>query len=149
MTDNNERPLLSIAALAENVLEEKDGVLSMIRLVDRYEITVQDPEAPEKMPAIPLSLAGLIAFKGPAVKGTYKLKVHLYGSQGQRIEGVEPTFELSFGGERNITNAIMRFNIGFQNEGRYWFHVLLNDELVTRMPLDIIYKRAVATEQSG
>ena len=43
-------PYLITAAFCEQVIEDKSGVLSLIRIVDRMYITAQGPNAPDEMP---------------------------------------------------------------------------------------------------
>ena len=43
-------PSLRIAALCERVLEEKDGSLSLIRLIDRLVITAEGTDVPTELP---------------------------------------------------------------------------------------------------
>ena len=61
-------PYLTIAVLCEKVLEEKDGVPSLIRIVERFNITGQ---APSMQPTVisPMLVIGLKAgiFRGQAV----------------------------------------------------------------------------------
>ena len=46
-----------------------------------------------------------------------------------------------FEGEDRGTNLILTLNIVVDQEGVYWFDVLLEDELLTRIPLRILYQR--------
>ena len=53
-------PYLAAAVLCEKVLQEKDGVLSAIRLVDRFIITASGTQPPgRKQPRLLILLYGL------------------------------------------------------------------------------------------
>ena len=49
-----------------------------------------------------------------------------------------------FEGEDRGTNVIYAATLNVEQEGLYWFDVLLDDELLTRMPLRILYQRQTA-----
>jgi hypothetical protein len=49
-------PHVGIAVLCEKVLQEGDGVLSLIRVVDRIIHSAVGPEAPDEMPPVPIGL---------------------------------------------------------------------------------------------
>ena len=42
MAQNKERPNVFVTAICENVLEEKDGVLSAIRFIDRVRTKIRN-----------------------------------------------------------------------------------------------------------
>ncbi|MGH9740926.1 MAG: hypothetical protein ACRD51_01105, partial [Candidatus Acidiferrum sp.] len=44
-------PYLQMACFCEKVLNEKDGVLSIIRVIDRLTVNASGPDSPEQMPA--------------------------------------------------------------------------------------------------
>ena len=44
----NGRTLLVLATFCEKVLQEKDGVLSIIRMIDRIVVTVSGPQFPNR-----------------------------------------------------------------------------------------------------
>jgi hypothetical protein len=46
-----------------------------------------------------------------------------------------------FEGEDRGVNLILNLNIVVDQEGVYWFNVLLEDQFVTRIPLRIFYQR--------
>lgn len=146
MIQNNEKPYLAVAAICERVLTEKDGVLSAIRFVDRLEVSADAKEAPEKMPTVPISLTALISFKSGLARGKRTLRVPVNTPKGDQIPSPQ-TFTLLFTDETPGTNVLICFVFGAEVEGWYWFDVVLDDEIVTRMPLQVIYKRGPAANQ--
>jgi hypothetical protein len=132
-------PYLAAAVLCEKVLEDKDGVLSAIRMVDRFVITAQGVGAPQNMPPVPVNLSALIVFKSGDAKGSYSVKIRPVAPSGR----FAPEISLPIFLEGDERGANLLVNLGFQavEEGLYWFDILLNEELVTRMPLRLLYQR--------
>lgn len=46
-------PYVQVAAFCEKVLVEQDGVVTLVRLIDRLTHQAVGPGAPEKMPTLP------------------------------------------------------------------------------------------------
>lgn len=131
-------PYMTMAVLCEKVLEEKDGVRSLIRMVDRV-IVSPGPGAPEKMPPIPIQILSMIAFKSGDRRESYTLKLTVQTPSGN--EDQLATFPLLFEGEDR--GVALQVHLAFQamEQGLYWFGVYLEEQLFTRIPLRIIYQR--------
>jgi hypothetical protein len=56
-------PYLQTAVLCEKVLQEQDGVLSLVRIVDRIISTALGPDPPEDMPPVAVNLTAVIVLK--------------------------------------------------------------------------------------
>lgn len=134
-----EGPYLVTAVLCEKVLEEKDGVISAIRIVDRIVHSAVGPEAPEEMPPIPVNLIGLITFKSGAARGRHTVRLRPQAPAGLNLPDI--ALPVHFEGEDRGANLVVQLGLQAAQEGLYWFDVLLDDELVTRMPLRIMYQR--------
>jgi len=143
MSTDNKGPFLQAALLCERALREKDNVLSIIRIVDRWHVRTP-PRAPEDtLPAFAFPVTGVIAFKSGNFKGKKTLVLMMNAPDGTSSElgGVPVLFE---GDERGV-NVIMNLNIQAQIEGLYWIDVLLDDDLQTRIPFRVIYEYIVAS----
>ena len=134
-------PFLAMAVLCERVLEEKDGVLSLIRIVDRL-VHAAGPEGPEEMPAILAKLVMVLGFKSGAVHGKRTVTVRLVDPANE-VKG-EWTFPVLFEGEDKGANLIINMSLKLEKEGLHWFDVLLEKKLVTRVPLRVVYMRVVS-----
>jgi len=134
-------PYLQTACLCERVLEEKDGVLSAIRIVDRIGIQAQfAPGQPAPaMPAIPVSLWVLISFKAGRARGSYSVRIEPRTPAGLKMPGPTVPVLLEGDDDRGV-NLKLNLNFVAQEQGTYWFDVLFEDQLVTRMPLRVIYQ---------
>ena len=134
-------PYLQMAVLCEKVLQEADGVTSIIRIVDRITLSAKDKTAPADMPAVPINLKAIIGFKSGMARGPYTVKVKPVSPSGVASSTIESPLLL----EGEDRGAAMVLDLAFQakEEGIYWFEVYLLDVLITRMPLRVVYQRLV------
>lgn len=133
-------PHLQMALFCERVLEEKDGVLSIIRVIDRVIQTAAGPAAPPAMPSFPYDLTMAVSLKSGQAKGSYEIRITQEAPSGLRQQLGNPIRFLLEGEERGH-NLIVRATINFESEGLYWFDVHLDAELLTRVPLRVLYVR--------
>ena len=142
MPDDSEYggPWLQTAVFCERILEEKDGVVSLMRIVDRLVVTASGPDAPERMPpGGAFQVRGLLSFKAGFARGSFEVKLSVITPSNRKLEDV--TLSMFLEGEDRGVN--LPFNMNLQNveEGLYWFDVRVGERLVTRMPLRIVYQR--------
>lgn len=90
-------PYLAIAVLCEKVLQDKDGVASLIRIVDRVTVTAAGTEAPEEMPVVGLSYVMALAFKAGIARGKYLVTLRGESPSGEALP--ETTTPVLFEGE--------------------------------------------------
>jgi len=142
-------PFLQTAVFCERVLDEKDGVISAIRIIDRLTFTASGEKAPEKMPQVNLSVTLLVRFKSGDASGQYELKVKPISPSGKEL----PTFTMPFmlGGGELSANMILGYAASFEEPGLYWFEIMLGDTLYTKVSLNVIYERKpeVSTSSSA
>ena len=135
-------PFLAAAVFCERVMEEKDNVVSLIRVVDilkvqkSAELTTILNEKQMGMIASPIM--AVLAFKSGDAKGEYDLKVIPVSPSGKRLKAM--TAKVTFlGGEFGVNvRAVVPAPI--LEEGLYWYEVRLNGKLFTRMPLRIVHE---------
>ena len=138
-TTNSTGPYLNAALLCEKVLQEKDEVISAIRLVDRITLTAHASSSPETLPPLPVSLYALISFKSGNAKGRHTLKWVAETPSGIRLP--EQLLSVHFDGDDRGVNLVLNINMIVNQEGVYWFDIILEDQLITRIPLRILYQR--------
>lgn len=131
-------PYLAMAVLCEKVLTEQDGVLSVIRIVDRLTISAAGPEPPDEMPATQLNLVALVAFRSGSARGRYKVKLRPEDPSGIQLPVLE--MPIHFEGEERGANIVVGFNFVAEHEGLYWIDVLFQEDVVTRIPLRVMYQ---------
>jgi len=128
-------PYISAALLAETIIEDKSGSITVVRIADRVEYQVQGLPAGYK-PVI--NIKGLLSLKSGPAKGEFKLRISIVRPNGEQQGNalVLPDFVLR-GGDHG-QNFILNFGIGVQEEGLHWFDVYLDEVLLTRIPLMIV-----------
>jgi len=138
-------PYLNAALLCEKVLEEQDGVRSLIRVVDRVTNAAAGQDPPSEMPSFTISLMCVIFMKAGEARGRYAIKLRPEDPSGHKVGDAEVPVQFEPPGNRGITLQ-MPLNIQIDLEGVYWFDVLFVDqragteELLTRLPLQILYQ---------
>ena len=139
MSTTSDGPYLLAALICEKVLQEKDEAVSIIRIVDRITLTVPASISPETLPPVPLNLSVFMSFKSGNAKGRRTVKWRTETPSGIKLP--EQIFPALFEGEDRGVNLILALNLIVDQEGVYWFDVLLEDELLTRIPLRVLYQR--------
>lgn len=136
------RPYLIAALLCDRVLQEENGTVSIIRLADRlgYQ-TMGLPEGTKPG----MQLQGLVAVKSGPVTGNHVIKVFIENPNGKRQEIL--AYPVTFMGKDHGQNIIMNLAFGIEVDGLYWFDVVLDDEVLTRIPLTIVQEPAGPKEK--
>src|SRR5260370_5270472 len=132
-------PYLVAALLCEKVLQEKDGIVSIIRMVDRITLTASASISPEALPPLTLNLTLFLAFKSGSARGSNTIKLRIESPSGIKLP--EQLLPIFFEGEDRGANLILALNMVVDQERVYWFDILLEEELFTRVPLRVIYQR--------
>jgi len=127
-------PYLVSAVFCDKVLLEQDGVPSAIRIVDR--IFVQKLSKEGVVPGGLYALTLLLMFKSGGYKGAAKIQIILRPPSGAGRPIIEQ--EIVIPEQVNAgANIVATVPLAPNEEGVYWFDVLLNGELVTRTPLEV------------
>jgi len=130
-------PYVQFATICDRVLREADGVLSIIRAVDRVIITA-DPEAPSELPEGRLTLTLVVSLKSDDARGRHPVTIQVHEPSG--IAEEPKALEALFEGEERGVNLLVDFDL-VAKEGLYWFDIGIHDRLLTRVPLRVIYQR--------
>jgi len=132
-------PYLNAALICEKVLQEKDETVSIVRIVDRVTVTAAASSSPENIPPTTLNLNAFLAFRSGHARGRHTIKWIIEEPSGIRTP--EQLLPALFEGEDRGVNFILNLNIVVNQEGVYWFDIFLEDQLLTRIPLRILYQR--------
>lgn len=135
-------PYLTIAAICERVLRETDGVNSLIRIFDRWNVQAQFA----RMPPTPIQLTFAVSLKAGGYKGNVQVEIRPVSPSGKPLE----TFKLPAGvfngtPEDEGGNYILNLLFTAEEEGTYWFEVLFNGNALTKVPLTVTYSTAGAS----
>ena len=133
-------PYLKAALFCSDAIEGKDGVLSLIRIIDRMTVAAAGPQPPQEMPTVSRVLKLVLMFISGRTKGTQNVEIKSEGPDGKTevVWGGTVFFE----GEDRGANLIIDMNIDFQREGLYWFDIYFEGTRITRVPFRVIYQRA-------
>ncbi|HWS83304.1 MAG TPA: hypothetical protein VN207_03505 [Ktedonobacteraceae bacterium] len=139
MAIENTGPYLAAALICEKVLQEKDGTISIIRMIDRVTLTAPAALSSETLPPVSLNLNAFIAFKAGSAKGRNTVKWRVETPSGVVLP--EQLLPVLFEGEDRGINLTLALNLLVDQEGLYWFDLFLEGQLLTRIPLRIFYQR--------
>lgn len=131
-------PFLSAALICEKVLEEKDGVKSAVRIIDRVTRTVVGPSPPEEMEPFDYKATLLIRLKSGWARGSYSVRLNLVKPSGESPMRTQHTVYFEGEEDRGI-DIVGKMAIRFDQTGIYWFKIYLGDTLLTQIPLRVIY----------
>lgn len=137
-------PFLVLAVFCEQVIEDKSGVLSLIRVVDRMNISTSGPTAPEQMPPAILNWTLVLSFKSGQARGSMPIKIEPELPSGIRLDPI--TLSAHFEGGSRGTNIISKLNMKLEMPGIYWFRIYVDDAFVTQTPVEVIYSRIVTPQ---
>lgn len=132
---------MTLATFCERVLEEKDGVLTLVRVIDQFAITAHGPEVPDELPSGGiLELTLVVSLKSGSARGRHELAIRAEQPSGQHLG--EQKFDLHFNGDDHGVNAVLPIAVP-AIEGVYWFDILINGKRISRVPFRFLYSRAV------
>lgn len=141
MPNVTEGPFVQVACFCENVIEDKTGSISIIRIIDTLTHSQAGPTPPPDLPEFTHQFKLVLMFKSGAAKGRFDLRVVPELPNGSTENAVVVT--AYFDGEERGQNIIADMVFKFTLEGLYWFDVFLGDVKLTSMPLRIKYNRVI------
>jgi len=129
-------PYIAAALFCEKALREPDGVLSLIRVVDRW--TVAGSSDP--MPLSVIQATMVILVKSGMFRGSSAIHVAPVSPTGKHLPAVE--FPVLFEGDdyRGV-GVVAPLAFPAQEPGTYWFEISVAGQLLTRIPLQVVYHR--------
>ena len=134
-------PYIQAACFCEMVLEDKEGVLSFIRLIDTVTHAQIGASPPQDMPPVPYEIKLVLMLKSGTAIGRYNLRVVPELPDGSTKDPVVLTVHLE--GEERGQNLIIRLGLTLEMEVLYWFKVYFEDQKLTQIPLRVKYNRVV------
>ena len=134
-------PYLKAALFCESVIEGKDGVLSLIRVIDRLTVTAAGPTALPDMPATEHTLKLVLMLISGRAQGSAEVAVSVE-PPGAPEESLWRT-DVFLQGEDQGANLIAHVPITLKSQGLYWFRIRLDGEHLTSLPFRVIYRRVV------
>lgn len=140
----NTGPFIKVACFCDSVIEGKDGVLSLIRIVDVINHQAQGPDVSDEMPPVAYKLKLVIMIAAGMARGRHNLRIEPENPIGLRDS--DKAFLISVHLEEGRTmNFVGDFGFTFDNEGVYQFHISLDDIHLTTVPLTVRYHRIITS----
>jgi hypothetical protein len=138
-------PYLQAALFCDRVLEERDGALSAIRIIDRQMTQAIGADVPTDMPPVLLQSTLLVMLKSGDARGRFTVRVRPEAPSGLQMPHMDIPVSFEGDGDRGV-NLVVPLQLQLVEEGLYWFDVFLVDErgdsqtLLTRAPLRTLYQ---------
>lgn len=133
-------PFLQVAAFCERALTEKDGTISLIRVVDRLTFQVQSSAQVPDVTAFNINITAVISLKSGEARGTHELSIEAEAPSGLHI-GQPVRLPIFLEGADRGATLILPVAMEARGEGLYWFSVRFDNILLTRMPLRVLVLR--------
>jgi hypothetical protein len=131
---------LTVAAFFETVIRDEAGVLTLVRMVDKYSVP-SFPDSPERPTPVALVDTQLVV----GFRGTGTLENALLSIQPKKPSGASlPRQDIPVFIEEGNSGFNVNINIklGAEEEGFYWFDILLNNRFITRTPLQVVLEQS-------
>lgn len=128
-------PWVTVAAVCENLLQEKDNVFAVVRVVDRFNI-----HTPSEIPpgaAGKLAMNAMVAVKaGDAPAGHHVIRIVINYPNGTTKPLPDFPCELNGDPAHGYTLGIS-LDLEVKEFGLHWFDVLWDEQVLTRIPFTI------------
>ncbi|MCL4541597.1 MAG: hypothetical protein M1396_04580 [Chloroflexi bacterium] len=132
-------PYVSVATLCEKILNERDGITSVVRICHRLNIPVQPTATPGQVVAPPIDLSLFLDLQAGSARGRTPIIIQEILPSGLR--GQENRIDVLFEAEDRGANIVIpHFVILRPMEGLYWFEVRTDIRLLTRVPLRVVFQ---------
>lgn len=143
-----DKPLLRAALLAEKIIEDKAGNLSVITLLDNILMVPLPGRAPapmpNQMPPARIQLMLLLSFKAGPVRGAHTFGVSFVSPSGKTLIE-ESDIPAVFEAEDSGVNIVFNVTLVSDEVGLYWLEARWDGEPdpLARMPLRVAYQPQV------
>ena len=136
-------PQVAVAAFCERVLQEIDGTLSAIRIIDRVTADLSSVSATQ-IPGAQITILIALKYAGGDRKGSVQVVAN--APSGRRLAGDKVPIE--FRGDQTGANVVINTMLALSESGLHWFDVQFEGDTLTRMPLDVILLRRPSQDES-
>ena len=128
------KPLVAVACLCEKILQEKDNVLSAIRMIDTVFVEQVPQNLPEGMKA-GFQMSALISLKSGAVTGEQQIAITLRTPSGEKRSVGE--WDVVFNGGEHGVNFTVSLLMSGSEFGLFWLDVIWRNEVLTSVPIKV------------
>jgi len=133
-------PYVAVATLCERALQEADGTLSLIRIIDSVTIQAVGNEAPDTLPpGAQVSCTLVVSLRAGEARGSQPVSILIEKPDGRRDSG--PQLSVPFvTGPSAGANLIFPIQMAVDTAGLYWFELRVGDRLMSKVPLQVNYQ---------
>jgi hypothetical protein len=138
MPEQSMRPYVQVAAICQAALQEPNRFLSLIRIINRFPVHGNTPT----MQPQPLhNLVMVIVLRSGEMKMKCQLKVTV--EPPNHPEQRDPLIDTSalFEGDDRGVQMVVPLMYTAREEGLYWFEVSVEQDVLTRIPLRVLYQK--------
>jgi hypothetical protein len=145
MADPGSGPYVNGAFFCERTLREVDGTTSAIRMIDR--ITIQQlggstlGPTPPALASNPMPLELFVGLKSGSARGSHLITITMERPSGFRQDVI--SISVLFEGEERGVNLVSALAFQAEEEGLHWFDVIMEDRLLTRIPLRVVIQTQI------
>lgn len=129
-------PFVNVACICQVPMQEANGVLSIIRVMDRVQVIGITPQ----MQPQPLqNLALVVVLRSGTLREQHTLRLVPVTPSGESLPETE--FKVLFEGDDRGPAVMTPVGLVATEEGLYWFDLYLELQLLARIPLRVFYQR--------
>lgn len=136
MSPTGMTPYVQIAAFCHTVLREASGGMSLIRIADRHLIQGGTPE----MQPTTINLTLAVILKSGNMEGSATMTIRPNDPDETPLPAIQ--MPVLFEGRERGVGLVSQMSLMAKKPGLYWFDVLIDGVLLTRIPLRILYHQA-------
>jgi hypothetical protein len=82
-------PFLASALFCENVVQDKDNTITLVRIIDKFTVQLpanMPPGFPSKENPLPVNISGLITFRTGDARGKHEVRLIVVSPTGKKAE---------------------------------------------------------------
>jgi hypothetical protein len=135
-------PYINAALLCERAIQESDGVLTLVRVIDKLTASSLPGQEPSGFQPFQAALTLVVILRaGESSAATVRIVPR--EPDGHALQAHDT--EVTFGGDDQARgrNLLVTMNLGVKYEGLYWFDVIVDGSQISRIPLRVEYVPAV------
>src|SRR3954470_12536702 len=119
-------PYVQAALLCDHVVQESDGRVTIVGLLDRVVLSAAEQTSATKVAPATVSCHAVVILKTGFRPGNYKLRLVLTSPAKKRMREFSVEIKLPTEEDQGV-NVVMPIQFPASEEGVYWFELKLND----------------------
>ena len=136
---NRERPLVVASVLCDQILEGKDGALSVIRIIDQFLVDARLPRPKGTQAGLRFSFL-LMLKRGHASEQEFKLDLAVRLPSAKKVSLIEAS-PVSLPGNaphEGVNLAFVGLVLPVTEDGVHWLEAVLDGQQIATIPFEVI-----------